>query len=158
MSDVHIPISQVTRVSRGASGAKPKFWRSLDELTDSDDIKVWLHREFPEKASEFTDPEGRRQFLQLMGASVALAGLSSACTRQPAEAIVPYAKAPEQFIPGKPVYFATVLSTDGAAQGVLVESHMGRPTKIEGNPDHPGSLGSTDHFAQAEALDEANFQ
>ncbi len=152
MSDVHIPISQVTRVSKGASGAKPKFWRSLDELTDSDDIKVWLHREFPEKASEFTDPEGRRQFLQLMGASVALAGLSSACTRQPAEAIVPYAKAPEQFIPGKPVYFATVLSTDGAAQGVLVESHMGRPTKIEGNPDHPGSLGSTDHFAQAEIL------
>ncbi len=150
--DVHIPISQVTRVSKGASGAKPRFWRSLDELTDSEDIKVWLHREFPEKASEFTDPEGRRQFLQLMGASVALAGLSSACTRQPAEAIVPYAKAPEVFIPGKPVYFATVLSTDGAAQGVLVESHMGRPTKIEGNPDHPGSLGSTDHFAQAEIL------
>ncbi len=152
MSDVHIPISQVTRVSKGASSAKPKFWRSLDELTDSEDIKVWLHREFPEKASEFTDPDGRRQFLQLMGASVALAGLSSACTRQPAEAIVPYVKAPEQFIPGKPVYFATVLSTDGAAQGVLVESHMGRPTKIEGNPDHPGSLGSTDHFAQAEIL------
>ena len=152
MSDVHIPISQVTRVSKGGSAAKPKFWRSLDELTDSEDIKVWLHREFPEKASEFTDPEGRRQFLQLMGASVALAGLSSACTRQPAEAIVPYAKAPEVFIPGKPVYFATVLSTDGAAQGVLVESHMGRPTKIEGNPDHPASLGSTDHFAQAEIL------
>jgi MoCo/4Fe-4S cofactor protein with predicted Tat translocation signal len=152
MSDVHIPISQVTRVSKGASGAKPKFWRSLDELTDSEDIKVWLHREFPEKASEFTDPDGRRQFLQLMGASVALAGLSSACTRQPAEAIVPYVKSPEHFIPGKPVYFATVLSTDGAAQGVLVESHMGRPTKIEGNPDHPGSLGSTDHFAQAEIL------
>jgi molybdopterin-containing oxidoreductase family iron-sulfur binding subunit len=152
MSDAHIPISQVTRVSKGASGAKPKFWRSLDELTESEDVKTWLHREFPEKASEFTDPEGRRQFLQLMGASVALAGLSSACTRQPAEAIVPYAKAPEVFIPGKPVYFATVLSTDGAAQGVLVESHMGRPTKIEGNPDHPGSLGSTDHLAQAEIL------
>jgi MoCo/4Fe-4S cofactor protein with predicted Tat translocation signal len=150
MSDVHIPISQVTRASKGVS--KPKFWRSLDELTESEDIKVWLHREFPEKASEFTDPEGRRQFLQLMGASVALAGLSSACTRQPAEAIVPYVKAPEQFIPGKPVYFATVLSTDGPAQGVLVESHMGRPTKIEGNPEHPGSLGSTDHFAQAEIL------
>jgi MoCo/4Fe-4S cofactor protein with predicted Tat translocation signal len=152
MSDVHIPISQIARVSKGASGAKPKFWRSLDELTDSEDIKVWLHREFPEKASEFSDPDGRRQFLQLMGASVALAGLSSACTRQPAEAIVPYVKAPEQFIPGKPVYYATVLSTDGAAQGVLVESHMGRPTKIEGNPDHPASLGSTDHLAQAEIL------
>jgi len=152
MSDVHIPISQVARVSKGVSAAKPKFWRSLDELTDSEDIKVWLHREFPEKASEFNDPDGRRQFLQLMGASVALAGLSTACTRQPAEAIVPYVKAPEQFIPGKPVFFATVLSTDGAAQGVLVESHMGRPTKIEGNPGHPGSLGSTDHFAQAEIL------
>ena len=152
MSDVHIPASQVTRVSKGASPARPRFWRSLDELADAEDIKVWLHREFPEKASEFTDPEGRRQFLQLMGASVALAGLSSACTRQPAEAIVPYVKPAEQFIPGKPVFFASVLSTDGAAQGVLVESHMGRPTKIEGNPEHPGSLGATDHFAQAEIL------
>ncbi|MEO5762019.1 MAG: TAT-variant-translocated molybdopterin oxidoreductase [Vicinamibacteria bacterium] len=152
MSDVHIPISQVTRVSKGLSGAKPKLWRSLEELSSAEDVKTWLHREFPEKASEFTDPEGRRQFLQLMGASVALAGLSSACTRQPAEAIVPYVKAPEVFIPGRPVFFATVLSTDGAAQGVLVESHMGRPTKIEGNPEHPGSLGATDHFAQAEIL------
>ena len=153
MSDAHIPISQVARVSKAGSAAKPRFWRSLDELSNAEDIKVWLHREFPEKASEFTDPDGRRQFLQLMGASVALAGLSSACTRQPAEAIVPYVKAPEQFIPGKPVFYATALSTDGAgAQGVLVESHMGRPTKIEGNPEHPGSLGSTDHLAQAEIL------
>jgi molybdopterin-containing oxidoreductase family iron-sulfur binding subunit len=147
-----IPLSEVTRISRGASPVRAKFWRSVDELAQSDDIRVWLHREFPEKADEFTDPEGRRRFLQLMGASVALAGLSGACTRQPAEAIVPYVKAPEQFIPGKPRYYATVVSTEGAAQGVLVESHMGRPTKIEGNPEHPGSRGATDHLAQAEIL------
>ena len=62
MSDVHIPISQVTRVSKGLSGAKPKLWRSLEELSSAEDVKSWLHREFPENASEFTDPEGRRQF------------------------------------------------------------------------------------------------
>jgi molybdopterin-containing oxidoreductase family iron-sulfur binding subunit len=87
-----------------------------------------------------------------MGASLALAGLSSACTRQPEEKIVPYVKMPEQVVPGRPLFYATAVLDRGYAKGVLVESHMGRPTKIEGNPEHPGSLGGSDVFMQAELL------
>ncbi|MEK7817931.1 MAG: molybdopterin oxidoreductase, partial [Actinomycetota bacterium] len=86
-----------------------------------------------------------------MAASLALAGMTG-CTRQPAEKIVPYVRAPEQFVPGKPLYYATALSLGGYASGVLVESHLGRPTKIEGNTLHPASLGATDAFAQASIL------
>ncbi len=94
----------------------------------------------------------RRSFLKLMGGSAALAGLA-ACTKQPLERIVPYVKAPEEIIPGKPLFFATVRSADGYAQGLMVESHMGRPTKIEGNKLHPASLGGTDAHTQASVLD-----
>ena len=93
----------------------------------------------------------RRGFLQLSGASLALAGLTG-CTKQPLEKIIPYVKQPEQLIPGKPLFFATALTHAGYATGVLAESHQGRPTKIEGNPDHPASLGATDYFAQAAVL------
>src|SRR4029077_9401973 len=93
----------------------------------------------------------RRQFLKLMGASLALAGLG-ACTRQPAERIMPYVRAPEEIVPREPLFFATALPLAGTALGVLVESHMGRPTKVEGNPEHPASLGATDLFAQAAVL------
>ncbi len=85
-----------------------------------------------------------------MGASVALAGLT-ACNR-PAEKIVPYVNQPENLIPGKPLFFASAMTLGGIGTGVLVESHMGRPTKIEGNPDHPSSLGATDAFMQASIL------
>ena len=133
----------------GTSGQE--YWRSLEELANTDAFQEYLHREFPEAASEFTDPVGRRQFLRLMGASLALAGVS-ACTKQPAEAIVPYVRAPEDFVPGKPLFYATAVTLGGYATGVLVESHEGRPTKIEGNPEHPASLGATDLFAQAQIL------
>jgi len=133
----------------GASG--PEYWRSLEELANTDAFQEYLHREFPEQASEFTDPVGRRQFLRLMGASLALAGVT-ACTRQPTEVVVPYVRAPEEIIPGKPLFFATAVTLGGYATGVLVESHEGRPTKIEGNPGHPASLGATDLFAQAQIL------
>ena len=86
-----------------------------------------------------------------MGASLALAGVT-ACTRQPPEKIVPYVRQPEELVPGKPLFFATAMPLGGVATGLLVESHEGRPTKIEGNPDHPGSLGATDVFAQAAVL------
>ena len=86
-----------------------------------------------------------------MGASLALAGVT-ACTRQPAEKIVPYVRQPEELVPGKPLFFATAMTLGGVATGLLVESHEGRPTKIEGNPLHPGSLGATDVFAQAAIL------
>ena len=88
----------------------------------------------------------------MMGASLALAGLT-ACTRQPDEKIVPYVKPPEEIVPGRPLFFATAVLDGGYAKGVLVESHEGRPTKIEGNPDHPASLGATDAVAQAAILE-----
>ena len=132
-----------------ASGKQ--YWRSLEELADTGEFQELLHREFPQNASEFDDPVGRRKFLKLMGASFALAGLT-ACTRQPVEYIAPYVRQPEELVPGKPVYFATAMPLDGYATGLIVESHEGRPTKIEGNKDHPASLGATDVFSQASVL------
>jgi molybdopterin-containing oxidoreductase family iron-sulfur binding subunit len=127
------------------------YWRSLEELSASPEFKEFLEREFPEQASEWDDPDGRRHFLQVMGASLALAGLTG-CTRQPEETIVPYVRPPEEIVPGRPLYFATAVVDGADARGVLVESHMGRPTKVEGNPDHPLSLGATDPIAQAAIL------
>jgi len=127
------------------------YWRSLEEVAGTPEFKEFLHREFPQNASEWLDPVGRRGFLKLMGASMALAGVS-ACTRQPSEEIVPYVRQPEELIPGKPLFFATAMPFAGSGVGLLVESHEGRPTKIEGNPDHPSSLGATDLFAQAAIL------
>jgi len=129
----------------------PELWRSLDELAATSEFEELLHREFPRQASEWPEGVSRRSFLQLAGASLALAGLT-ACTRQPIEKIVPYVRQPEQVIPGRPLFFATALTHAGYALGVLAESHLGRPTKIEGNPDHPASLGAADAFRQAAVL------
>ncbi|MGH9346762.1 MAG: TAT-variant-translocated molybdopterin oxidoreductase, partial [Vicinamibacterales bacterium] len=129
-----------------------EYWRSLEALAGTPEFHEYLHREFPENASEWLDPVGRRGFLKLMGASLALAGVS-ACTRQPDELIVPYVRQPEEIVPGKPLFFATAMPLAGAGLGLLVESHEGRPTKVEGNPDHPSSRGATDIFAQAAILD-----
>ncbi|HEY3383662.1 MAG TPA: TAT-variant-translocated molybdopterin oxidoreductase [Vicinamibacterales bacterium] len=134
---------------QGTSG--PEYWRSLDELADTPEFQELLHREFPQGASEMIDPVSRRTFVKLMGASLALAGVT-ACTRQPAETIVPYVRQPEEIVPGRPLYFATAMPLAGYAVPVLVESHEGRPTKIEGNPEHPVTRGSTDVFAQASIL------
>ena len=127
------------------------YWRSLEELAETDAFQEFLYREFPQQSDRWTDPIGRRRFLHLMGASLALAGLAG-CTKQPAEPIMPYVNAPEGIIPGKPLFFATAALLSGVAEGVLVENHMGRPTKVEGNPEHPASLGATDVFAQASIL------
>jgi MoCo/4Fe-4S cofactor protein with predicted Tat translocation signal len=129
----------------------PQYWRSLESVAETPEFQEFLHREFPSSASEWSDPVGRRSFLKLMGASIALAG-ATACTRQPDELIVPFVRQPEELIPGRPLFFATAMSLGGVATGLLVESHEGRPTKVEGNPDHPGSLGATDLFAQASVL------
>jgi molybdopterin-containing oxidoreductase family iron-sulfur binding subunit len=128
-----------------------EYWRSLEALAETPEFKDFLHREFPQNASEWLDPVGRRNFLKLMGASLALAGVS-ACTRQPDEELVPYVRQPEEIVPGKPLFYATAMPINGAGIGLLVESHEGRPTKIEGNPDHPSSRGATDVFAQAAIL------
>jgi molybdopterin-containing oxidoreductase family iron-sulfur binding subunit len=138
---------------RSRLGAKQgrAYWRSLEELADTSEFREYVAREFPAQASEFTDPAGRRQFLKLMGASLALAGIS-ACTRQPDEQIVPYVQQPEEIVPGRPLFFATTMTAGGFAMPLLAENHMGRPTKLEGNPDHPASLGATDIFGQADIL------
>ncbi len=129
-----------------------RYWRSLEELAETEEFKELLHREFPRHASEWTDGVSRRNFLQLMGASLALAGVS-ACTKQPVEHIVPYVRQPEEIIPGKPLYFATSMPLGGITRPVLVKSDMGRPIKVDGNPDHPaGSVGS-DVFIQGSILD-----
>lgn len=128
------------------------FWRGLEELVESPQVRQRLLDEFPHGASVWDDPVGRRRFLQLMGASLALAGMTG-CIRQPNEKIVPYVKPPEGLVPGKPLFFATAMPLEhGVGLGLLVESHMGRPTKVEGNPEHPASLGATDAFAQASVL------
>ena len=136
---------------RLAAAGGRRYWQTLEELAGTDAFQDYVHREFPAHASEWLDPVGRRNFLKLMGASLALAG-ATACTRQPDELIVPYVRQPEEIIPGKPLFFATATTLGGVATGLLAESHMGRPTKIEGNPDHPGSRGGTDLFAQASVL------
>ena len=131
---------------------RPAYWRSLDEVAQTAEFTDFLRNEFPDSASEWLADLGRRQFLKFMGASLALAGLTS-CTRQPAERIVPYVKQPEILVPGKPLYFATAMTLGGYASGLLVESHEGHPTKIEGNPEHPMSLGASNVFQQASLLD-----
>ena len=137
--------------SRLAGSHGRLYWRSLGEFADTPEFREYLHREFPQQASEWNDPKGRRQFLKLMSASLALAGVG-ACTKQPPEQIVPYVKQPEDLVPGRPLFFASAIPFSGVAQPVLVESHMGHPTKIEGNPEHPASLGATDTFTQAAIL------
>ena len=132
----------------------PAFWRTLDEKLDDPGFQQHLYNEFPSllpTIEHVADPVARRTFLKLMGASLGLAGVT-ACTRQPLERIVPYVRQPEELVPGRPLFYATAMAIGGVATGLLVESHEGRPTKIEGNPQHPSSLGATDVFAQAAVL------
>ncbi|QDV37105.1 TAT-variant-translocated molybdopterin oxidoreductase [Tautonia plasticadhaerens] len=157
----------------GASG--PQYWRGLEQLSESEEFLRYVQREFPEQADTWDDPTSRRQFLKLMAASLALAGVSG-CAFSPPERIVPYVKAPEEMVQGRPLFFATSMKgLDGDAVGLLVESQEGRPIKIEGNALHPASpaclpprepdpgadpdraeistaVGATDIFAQAELL------
>ncbi len=134
-----------------AEAKGPKYWRTLEELADQKAFGELLEREFPRQASEWVDPVSRRGFLKLAGASMALAGLAG-CTRQPLEQILPYVRQPEELIPGKPIFYATAMPFHGHALPLLVETHEFRPTKVEGNPMHPASMGATDLFAQASIL------
>ena len=150
------------------SRIRKKYWRSLEELADTPQFREFVAREFPQQAEEWNDPIERRTFIKLMGASLALAGLSG-CVFQPPEAIVPNVKQPEEHIPGKSLFYATAVPLFGAATPVLVRSNEGRPTKIEGNPEHPNNKpaespsenpvwnprgsSATDIFTQASILD-----
>src|ERR1041385_7332575 len=130
-----------------------EYWRSVEELADSPVFEEFVRREFPHAAEEWNNPVERRTFLKIMGASLALAGLSG-CVIQPPEKVIPYVKQPEEEVPGKGLFFATAFSLSGVAAPLLVRSNEGRPTKVEGNPDHPSNPGSTatDIFSQASIL------
>jgi Fe-S-cluster-containing dehydrogenase component len=154
-----MPDAAPGRVELPILSSSPIFWRSLDELSDAvagadahaRGGEVDSYQQLTELTAMGADPSSRRDFLRLMAASTALAGLSG-CAVQPSENIVPYVEQPELIVPGKPLFFTTAIPMDGFACGVLVESNMGRPTKIEGNPDHPASLGATDAYGQAAIL------
>ena len=148
--DAPLDLAAIRARLAGARGRE--YWRCLDEVAETPAFEEFLHREFPAGASEWHSEFNRRGFLHIMAASFALAGLH-ACTRQPLEKIVPYVRQPPELTPGKPLYFATALTLGGFAQGVVATSHEGRPTRIEGNPGHPISLGATNVFMQASVLD-----
>jgi MoCo/4Fe-4S cofactor protein with predicted Tat translocation signal len=145
-----LTLAEVRAKLDGKTG--PRYWRSLEELADTEDFQELLQAEFPRQAGELTDPVSRRGFLKLAGASLALAGLSG-CTKQPDEAIYPYVKAPEDLVLGKPMYFATAMPWSMGAQPLLVKSDAFRPIKVEGNPDHPLGVGGSDPIAQGAILD-----
>jgi len=128
------------------------YWRSLDQLADTPAFRDWVERRFPRSMRELLDGGiDRRRFLQLMAASIGLAGLNGC--RRPESQALPYTKPPEEVVPGLPNYYATAMPRPGSVSPLLVESHEGRPTKVEGNPKHPDSAGATDAIAQASVLD-----
>ncbi len=131
-----------------------KYWRSLEELSGSAEFRGWLEKEFPAGAAEMEmDGVSRRNFLQLMGASIALAGFGLSGCRRPEAYLTPFSKSVEWSIPGKALFYASAMPSRKGAIPLVVTSYDGRPVKIEGNPLLPGSLGSTDAFAQASILD-----
>jgi molybdopterin-containing oxidoreductase family iron-sulfur binding subunit len=125
-----------------------EFWRSLEELAPTAEFRRELREALPRSASALAEPMDRREFVTLVGAALALSGLAG-CGRAPDEKIVPFVQQPEEMVPGKPLFYATAMPHPGGATGLLVRCDMGRPTKVEGNPRHPASLGGTDPWAQA---------
>ncbi len=133
---------------------KPTMWRSLAELENSPGFEQTLMREFPRGADVYQDSGlSKRDFMKLMGASMALAGVGLAGCRRPEAYLVPFNKGVEWGIPGKFLYYATAMPTREGAMPLVVTTVDGRPTKVEGNPLHPYSNGGTDGFAQATVLD-----
>jgi molybdopterin-containing oxidoreductase family iron-sulfur binding subunit len=129
------------------------YWRSLEELEADPAAAEALTEEFPANADELTDPLSRRNFVQLMGASLAFAGVAGAgCRRWEKEKIEPLSRRPDDYIPGVPKKYATAMPINGAAESVVVTSFEGRPIKVDGNPDHPLSGTGSSTFAQASVL------
>lgn len=138
------------------SQSEPKsgqqYWRSLDQLQDTPEFRQWLEREFPEGASELTDPVSRRNFVKIMSASFLLAGVGLTGCRRPEEHILPFSKMPEDYTHGVSQFYASAYPTRGSAIPLVVRAHEGRPVKVEGNDKLPGNKGGTDQFAQASLL------
>src|ERR1700731_5501648 len=131
-----------------------KYWRSLGEYSNTPEFREWLEREFSARASELDEGEwSRGDFLKLMSASMALAGVGLTSCRRPEAPLVPFTKSVEWTIPGKPLFYATAMPRRTGAIPLVVTTHDGRPTKIDGNPLYPASGGATDAFAQASILD-----
>jgi molybdopterin-containing oxidoreductase family iron-sulfur binding subunit len=131
-----------------------KYWRSVGEYSNTPEFREWLEREFPAGASELGENEwSRRDFMKLMGASMALAGLGLTSCRRPEMHMVPFTKSAEWTIPGKFLYYATAMPCRTGAIPLIATTVDGRPIKLEGNPVHPASAGGTDVFAQASVLD-----
>jgi MoCo/4Fe-4S cofactor protein with predicted Tat translocation signal len=145
------PLDLAAVRARLADRRGPDYWRSLEEVAATPAFEQMLHREFPRFAAEWPSEVSRRNFLQLAAASLGLAGLT-ACTRQPLERIVPYVRQPEEILPGRALQFATAITLSGVAEPVLAESHEGRPTKLEGNADHPACSGASSAIVQAAVL------
>src|SRR5438128_1073840 len=137
--------------ARLSAARGPVYWRTLEELAETPEFREALRQEFP-AFTDTLDSASRRNFLKLASATLAMAGIT-ACTRQPLEPIVPYVRQPEELVLGKPLYFATAMPLSGIARPMLVKSYEGRPTKIEGNPQHPASLGGSDVFSQGSLYD-----
>jgi len=148
----HMASSPLVQIQTANPTGK-KYWRSLDQLADTPKFRDFVEREFPSSASEMMDGNSRRTVLKLMAASFGLAGLT-ACRRpvEHIEPIVNYPREAAEYLPGEPFYYATVHSMGGHVTGLIVETHDGRPTKVEGNPDHPHSLGAATGFEQATVL------
>jgi MoCo/4Fe-4S cofactor protein with predicted Tat translocation signal len=145
-----LTLAEVRRQLEGKRGKR--YWRSIDELAGTPEFEAAVAKEFPDQAQEWVDPVSRRGFMKLMGASLALAGMAG-CTKQPDEPIYPYVKAPEDLILGKANYFASAHPFPTGGIPLLVKSDSFRPIKVDGNPDHPYNLGSSDVFTQGSLLD-----
>src|SRR5690348_2907999 len=149
-----LTLAEVRAKLEGKSGKR--YWQSMDELADTPGFREMLEEEFPRQAgfaaNEWVDAVSRRGFLKVMGASLALAGMAG-CTKQPDEPIMPYVKAPEDLVLGKPMYFASAFPFPTGAIPVLVKSDAFRPIKVDGNPDHPMAKGKSDVYTQATLLD-----
>ncbi len=129
------------------------YWRSLNDLADTPEFRELVENEFPSRLDAVVDPVSRRRFVQLMGASFALAGLSGCdFARWPEEKVLPFSRRPDGRIPGTAVHYATTMELGGVGAGLLVTTYDGRPIKVEGNPQHPDSLGATSQYAQASVL------
>jgi MoCo/4Fe-4S cofactor protein with predicted Tat translocation signal len=126
------------------------YWKSLNELAKNEEYQKFVEREFPENATELTDQVSRRSFLRVMGASIALAGFASC--RKPVQKILPFNKQPEDMVLGEPFFYATSMPFQDTVTGLLVENNEGRPTKLEGNEEHPSSGGRTNIYHQAGIL------
>src|SRR5690606_29764090 len=130
------------------TSAAPSHWRSLAELDNDPEFREFVAREFKTPLEEMPlSSKGRRRFMQLMGASFALAGC-----RWKEDRLLPETRRPEGLVPGEPVYYATAMDIAGVATGLWVKSFDGRPIKVEGNPNASSSLGTTNTYHQGSVL------